>query len=112
MQISRSRHFEGLGARRCTGLCGSTSGKFAAVGGAFIKGKSAIRLARVYGERSAISSGRASELEGSLSLVVGRAEATIRAYIRKQEQEEHEAGPVEFGALSGRAKAAPAIRPR
>jgi hypothetical protein len=39
----------------------------------------------VYGERSAISSGRASELEGILSLVVGRDEATIRAYIRKQD---------------------------
>jgi hypothetical protein len=32
-------------------FAGSASGKFAAVGGVFIKGKSAIRLARAYGER-------------------------------------------------------------
>jgi len=58
------------------------------VGGVFIRGRVRSGWHGRTGSGSAISSGRASELEGTLSLVVGRDEATIRAHIRKQEQED------------------------
>jgi putative transposase len=49
----------------------------------FIKGKSAIHLARVYGERKQNFWAR-----GYMVSTVGRDEAVIREYIRNQEQED------------------------
>jgi putative transposase len=54
----------------------------------FVKCKSAIHLARVYGDRSTITQGRVSG-RGYFVSTVGRDEATIRDYIRNQEQEEN-----------------------
>jgi putative transposase len=54
----------------------------------FIKGKSAIHLARVYGEQKQNYSGKSRWARGYFVLTVGRDEATIRDYIRNQEQED------------------------
>ena len=54
----------------------------------YIKGKSAIHLARVYGERKRNFVGQHFWARGYLVSTVGRDEATIRAYIRHQEQED------------------------
>src|SRR3984885_155624 len=54
----------------------------------FIKGKSAIHLARVYGEKKRILGDRHCGGRGSLVSTVGRDEAVIREYIRNQEQED------------------------
>jgi len=54
----------------------------------FIKGKSAIHLARVYGERKQNYAGRNFWARGYFVSTVGRDEATIREYIRNQEQED------------------------
>lgn len=54
----------------------------------FIKGKSAIHVARVYGERRRNFVGQHFWARGFYVSTVGRDEATIRAYIRQQEQEE------------------------
>jgi putative transposase len=54
----------------------------------FIKGKSAIRLARVYGERKQNYAGQSFRARGYFVSTVGRDEATIRDYIRNQEQED------------------------
>jgi putative transposase len=54
----------------------------------FIKGKSAIHLARVYGERKRSFVGQHFWARGYFVSTVGRDEATIRAYIRNQEQED------------------------
>ena len=53
-----------------------------------IKGKSAIHLARVYGERKRNFVGQHFWAMGYLVSTVGRDEATIRAYIRNQEKED------------------------
>ena len=53
----------------------------------YIKGKSAIHLARVYGERKRNFVGQHFWAGGYLS-TVSRDEGVIRAYIRNQEQEE------------------------
>ena len=53
----------------------------------FIKGKSAIHLARVYGEKKRNFVGQHFWARGYFVSTVGRHEAVIRAYIRKQEQE-------------------------
>lgn len=67
----------------------STPPKFAAsqvVG--FIKGKSAIHLARVYGERKQNYAGQSLWARGYFVSTVGRDETSIREYIRNQEKED------------------------
>ena len=54
----------------------------------YIKGKSAIHLARVYGERKRNFVGQHFWARGYFVSMVGRDEAVIRAYIRHQEQED------------------------
>ena len=54
----------------------------------FIKGKSANHLARVYGERRRNFVGQSFWARGYFVSTVGRDEATIREYIRNQEQED------------------------
>ena len=54
----------------------------------FIKGKSTIHLARVYGERKQNYAGQSSWARGYFVSTVGRDEATIRDYIRNQEKED------------------------
>ena len=54
----------------------------------FIKGKSAIPLARVYGEQKQIYTGQSFWARGCFVSTVGWDEATIREYIRNQEQED------------------------
>jgi putative transposase len=54
----------------------------------FIKGKSAIHLARVYGERRRNFVGQRFWARGYYLSTVGRDEAVVREYIRKQEQED------------------------
>jgi putative transposase len=54
----------------------------------YIKGKSAIHLARVYGERKRNFVGQHFWARGFFVSTVGRDEATIRAYIKSQEQED------------------------
>ncbi len=54
----------------------------------FIKGKSAIHLARVYGERKRNFVGQNFWARGYYVSTVGRDEEVIREYIRKQEKED------------------------
>jgi len=54
----------------------------------FIKGKSAIHLARVYGERSRNFTGQHFWARGYFVSTVGRDEKLIREYIRRQEEED------------------------
>lgn len=54
----------------------------------YIKGKSAIHLARVYGERKRNFVGQHFWARGYFVSTVGRDEAVIRAYIRNQEKED------------------------
>ena len=54
----------------------------------FIKGKSAIHLARVYGERKRSFVGQHFWARGYFVSTVGRDEEVIRAYIRNQEKED------------------------
>lgn len=54
----------------------------------FIKGKSAIHLARVYGERSRNFVGQHFWARGFFVSTVGRDEAVIREYIKNQEKED------------------------
>ncbi|MGH8146036.1 MAG: IS200/IS605 family transposase [Rhodanobacteraceae bacterium] len=54
----------------------------------FIKGKSAIHLARVYGERKRNFVGQNFWARGYFVSTVGRDEQVIRAYIRNQEAED------------------------
>ena len=54
----------------------------------FIKGKSAIHIARVYGERKRNFVGQSFWARGFFVSSVGRDEETIRAYIRDQEKED------------------------
>ena len=54
----------------------------------FIKGQSAIHLARVYGERKRNSVGQHFWARGFFVSTVGRDEKVIREYIRKQEAED------------------------
>ena len=53
-----------------------------------MKGKSAIHLARVYGERKRNFVGQHFWARGYFVSTVGRDEAVIRAYIQKQEEED------------------------
>ena len=54
----------------------------------FIKGKSAIHLARVYGERKRNFVGQHFWARGYWVSTVGRDESVIREYIQKQEEED------------------------
>ena len=54
----------------------------------FIKGKSAIHLARVYGERRRNFEGQHFWARGYFVSTVGRDEALIREYIQNQERED------------------------
>jgi putative transposase len=54
----------------------------------FIKGKSAIHLARVYGERKRNFVGHHFWARGYFVSTVGRDEESVRDYIRHQEQED------------------------
>ncbi|MCA3219756.1 MAG: IS200/IS605 family transposase [Burkholderiales bacterium] len=54
----------------------------------FIKGKSAIHLARVYGERKRSFVGQHFWARGCFVSTVGRDEQLIREYIRNQEKED------------------------
>ena len=54
----------------------------------FMKGKSAIHLARVYGERKQNYVGQSFWARGYFVSTVGRDETTIREYIRNQEKED------------------------
>ena len=54
----------------------------------FIKGKSAIHLARVYGEKKRNFVGQPFWARGYFVSTVGRDETMIREYIRHQEQED------------------------
>ena len=54
----------------------------------FIKGKSAIHLARVYGERKQNFVGQHFGARGYFVSTVGRDETVIREYIQNQEQED------------------------
>jgi len=54
----------------------------------YIKGKSAIHLARVYAERKRNFVGQHFWARGYFVSTVGRDEGVIRAYIRHQEQED------------------------
>jgi putative transposase len=60
----------------------------------FIKGKSANHLARVYGERKQNFVGQHFWARGFWVSTVGREEAVIREYIRKQEQEDKRLDPL------------------
>jgi putative transposase len=54
----------------------------------YIKGKSAIHLARVYGERKRNFTGQHFWARGYFVSTVGRDETVIREYIKKQEAED------------------------
>ena len=54
----------------------------------YIKGKSAIHLARVYGERKRNFVGQHFWARGYFVSTVGRDEVVIREYIRNQEEED------------------------
>lgn len=56
----------------------------------YLKGKSPIQLARVYGERV----GRPFWARGYFVSTVGRDEATVRAYIKHQEREDQRLAPL------------------
>lgn len=55
----------------------------------FIKGKSAIHLARTYGERKRNFVGQSFWARGYFVSTVGRDEEVIREYIRNQEAEDN-----------------------
>ena len=55
----------------------------------FIEGKSAIHIARVYGERKQNFVGQHFWARGYMVSTVGRDETVIREYIRNQEQEDN-----------------------
>ena len=63
----------------------------------FIKGKSAIHLARVYGERKRSFVGQHFWARGYFVSTVGRDEAVIRAYIQQQEQEDKRLDQLNLG---------------
>ena len=62
----------------------------------FIKGKSAIHLARVYGERRRNFTGQHFWARGYFVSTVGRDEAVIRDYIRRPEEEDRRLDQLNF----------------
>jgi putative transposase len=63
----------------------------------YIKGKSAIHGARVYGERRRNFVGEHFWARGYFVSTVGRDEGTIRAYIRNQEEEDKRLDQLKLG---------------
>jgi putative transposase len=63
----------------------------------YIKGKSAIHVARVYGERKRNFVGQHFWARGYFMSTVGRDETVIRAYIRSQEQEDQRLDQMKLG---------------
>jgi len=63
----------------------------------FIKGKSAIHLARVYGERKRGFVGQHFWARGYFVSTVGRDEGVIRSYIQQQEQEDKRLDQLNLG---------------
>ena len=62
----------------------------------YIKGKSAIHLARVYGERKQNFVGQHFWARGYFVSTVGRDEAVVRDYIRRQDEEDHRLDQMNF----------------
>lgn len=62
----------------------------------FIKGKSAIHLARVYGENRRNFVGQHFWARGYFVSTVGRDESVIRDYIRRQEEEDRRIDQLDF----------------
>jgi putative transposase len=62
----------------------------------YIKGKSAIHLARVYGERKQNFVGQHFWARGYFVSTVGRDEAVLRDYIRRQDDEDHRLDQMNF----------------
>ncbi len=62
----------------------------------YIKGKSAIHVARIYGERKRNFGGQDFWARGCFVTTVGRDEAVIRAYIRHQEKEDQRLDQLQF----------------
>jgi putative transposase len=62
----------------------------------YIKGKSAITLARVYGERKRNFVGQHFWARGYFVSTVGRDEATVREYIQAQEREDQRLDQLEL----------------
>ena len=63
----------------------------------YIKGKSAIHLARVYGEHKRNFTGQSFWARGYFVSSVGRDEEVIRAYIRHQEKEDEHYDQLKLG---------------
>jgi putative transposase len=63
----------------------------------YIKGKSAIHLARVYGERKRNFVGQHFWARGYMVSTVGRDEAVIRSYIQQQEAEDKRLDQLNLG---------------
>ena len=63
----------------------------------YMKGKSAIHLARVYGERKRNFVGQHFWARGYFVSTVGRDEAVIKAYIRSQEIEDERLDQLKLG---------------
>ncbi len=66
----------------------------------YIKGKSAIHMARVYGERKRNFTGQHFWARGYFVSTVGRDEEVIREYIQNQEKEDAATGSDEAVALT------------
>ena len=62
----------------------------------YIKGKSAIHVARVYGERKRNFAGQHLWARGYFVTTVGRDEAVVRAYIQHQEKEDQRLDQLQF----------------
>jgi putative transposase len=71
----------------------------------YMKGKSAIHLARVYGERKRNFVGQHFWARAFFVCTVGRDEAVIRAYIRKQEEEDKRSAVGDLEAVEARKRA-------
>ena len=63
----------------------------------YMKGKSAIHVARVYGERKRNFVGQHFWARGYFVSTVGRDEAVIRSYIRRQQQEDQRLDQMTLG---------------
>ena len=63
----------------------------------YIKGKSAIHVAQVYGERKRNFVGQHFWARGYFVSTAGRDETVIRAYIRSQEEEDHRLDQMKLG---------------
>ena len=78
----------------------------------YIKGKSAIHMARVYGERKRNFVGQHFWARGFFVNTVGRDEEAIRAYIRNQEKEDQRLEQMNFCAEKRHLQVAPTSRGR